>query len=68
MPLPPIVVDRMVVVLTPEAQAELGEANTVSFFSVALGLLDLADETRVHGLPPVGSDALSTCCEISSRQ
>ena len=51
MPLPSIVVDRMVVVLTPETQAELGEANTVSFFSVALGLFNLANQARLHKSP-----------------
>jgi hypothetical protein len=41
MPLSSVVVDCMIIVFTPKIQAELGEGNAVSFFSVALGFFNL---------------------------
>ena len=51
MPLPPIVVDCMIIVLPPEIQAELGKGHTVSFFSIALGFFNLTNQARLHKSP-----------------
>lgn len=51
MPLPSIIVDRMVIVLPSEIQAELGKGNTVSFLSIALGFFNLTNQARLHKSP-----------------
>src|SRR5689334_10582765 len=42
----------MIIVIAAEGDIELVETEAISFLSVALGLLDLADDPVVHALPP----------------
>jgi hypothetical protein len=38
------------IMIAPKGDSHLLESDTVAFLSVALGLLDLADQARVHAL------------------
>jgi hypothetical protein len=51
MPLPFIITECMIVVLPSEIEAEFRKGNAVSFSSIALGFLNLADQAGLHTSP-----------------
>jgi hypothetical protein len=43
--------ENIIIVVTPELHRQLGKLDTISFFGVALGFLDLAYQARLHAAP-----------------
>jgi hypothetical protein len=52
-PVVPIQGNHVIVVLAVEGDLQTPELDALRLLLIALGLIDLANQTRVHGVPPL---------------